>query len=45
MIDTTDETVNSAEYRDSVPFPPFWPDRPGFWFEQAESQFALAAIT
>jgi len=45
MMDTTDETVNSAVYRVSVRLPPFWPDRPAVWFAQAESQFELAAIT
>jgi len=45
MMDTTDETVSSAVYRVYVRLPPFWPDRPGVWFAQAESQFELAAIT
>lgn len=25
--------------------PPFWPDRPGLWFAQAEAQFNLASVT
>jgi len=45
MMDTTEETVNSAVYRVSQRLPPFWPDRPAVWFAQAESQFELAAIT
>jgi len=45
MMDTKDETVNSAVYRVSVRLPPFWPDRPAVWFAQADSQFELAAIT
>ena len=45
MMDTTDETVSSAVYRVYVRLPPFWPDRPGVWFAQTESQFELAAIT
>ena len=45
MMDTTDETVNSAVYRDSVRLPPLWLDRPPVWFAQAEYQFELAAIT
>jgi hypothetical protein len=28
-----------------VRLPPFWPDRPGLWFAQAEAQFALASVT
>jgi len=45
MMDTTDETVHSAVYRDTVHLPSFWPERPAFWFAQTESQFQLAAIT
>ena len=29
----------------AVRLPPFWPDRPGLWFVQAEAQFALATVT
>ena len=32
-------------YRAAVRLPPFWPDRPGMWFAQAEAQFALASVT
>jgi hypothetical protein len=28
-----------------VRFPPFWPDRPGLWFAQAEAQFNFANVT
>jgi len=45
MMDSTDETVNSAVYRVCVRLPPFGPERPAVWFAQAESQFELAAIT
>jgi len=45
MMDTTDETVNSAVYRVSVRLPHFWPGQPAVCFGQAESQFELTAIT
>jgi len=28
-----------------VRLPPFWPDRPGLWFAQAEGQFELSSAT
>jgi hypothetical protein len=28
-----------------VHLPPFWPDRLGLWFAQAEAQLALASVT
>jgi hypothetical protein len=32
-------------HRVSVKLPPFWAERPGLWFSQAESQFAISGIT
>jgi hypothetical protein len=29
----------------TVRLPPYWPDRPGLWFAQAEAQFNLASVT
>ena len=43
------ETPDSSEgghiYMPAMRLPPFWPDRPGLWFAQAEAQFAFATVT
>jgi hypothetical protein len=45
MQEASDSTPGVAAYRVVVHLPRFWPDRPAPWFEQAEAQFELAAIT
>jgi len=38
-------SVGGHIHRPAVRLPPFWPDRPGLWFAQAETPFVLATIT
>jgi hypothetical protein len=45
MQESTNNTQSAVIYRVAVRLPPFWPDRPGLWFAQAEAQFELASIT
>ena len=45
MQESPDSTPGAAIYRVAVRLPPFWPDRPGLWFAQAEAQFELASVT
>jgi hypothetical protein len=45
MQEAPDSSPATYFYRPTVRLPPFWPDRPGLWFAQAEAQFNLAAIS
>jgi hypothetical protein len=45
MQETPDSSQGGYTHRPAVRLPPFWPDRPGLWFAQAEAQFNLAAVT
>ena len=45
MQEAPDSSQGGHIYRAAVHLLPFWPDRPGLWFAQAEAQFALASVT
>jgi len=45
MMDTAEQTSSPEVHRVAVRLPTFWTDRPAVWFEQAEAQFEMAAIT
>jgi hypothetical protein len=45
MQEALDSSQGEHIYRAAVHLPPFWPDRPGLWFAQAEAEFALASIS
>ena len=45
MQEIPDSSAGGYIYRPAVRLPPFWPDRPGLWFAQAEAQFDLATVT
>lgn len=45
MQEAPDSSQGAHINRAAVRLPPFWPDRPGLWFAQAEAQFALASVT
>jgi len=45
MTKPADEIQSPEVYRVAVCLQPFWTDRSGIWFAQAEAQFELAAIT
>ena len=45
MQETPDSSEGGHTHRPAVRLPPFWPDRPGLWFAQAEAQFALDSVT
>ena len=42
-IEAAQETARTSAV--SVKLPPFWPDKTGLWFAQAEAQFAIKGIT
>jgi len=45
MQEAPDSSEGGHIHRPAVRLPPFWPDRPGLWFAQAEAQFVLATVT
>jgi len=45
MQEAPDSAQGGHIYRAAVRLPPFWSDRPGICFAQAEAQFALAFVT
>jgi len=45
MSENSDTTKGGHIHRSTVCLPPFWPDRPGVWFAQVESQFELSSVT
>jgi len=44
-METPDSSPRGQLYRVAIRLPPFWQDRPGLWFAQAEAQFALASVS
>ena len=44
MPEDPDSSQGGPIHRSTVRLPPFWPDRPGLWFTQAEGQFELASV-
>ena len=45
MQEAPDSSQGGHIHRATVRLPPFWPDRPGLWFAQAEAQFSFASVT
>jgi len=45
MPEDPDSSQGGPIHRSTVRLPPFWPDRPGLWFAQAEGQFELSSVT
>jgi hypothetical protein len=45
MQEASDSSRGEHITRATVRLWPFWPDRPGLWFAQAEAQFSLASVT
>jgi len=45
MQDVSDSSEGGHIHRPAVRLPPFFSDRPGLWFAQAEAQFSLASVT
>ena len=45
MSEDPDSFQGGHIHRPTVRLPPFWPDRPGLWFAQAEGQFELSSVT
>ena len=45
MQEAPDSSEGGHIHRPAVRLPPFWPDRPGLWFAQAEAQFNLVSVT
>jgi len=45
MQEDPDSSQGGHIHRATVRLPPFWPDKPGLWFAQAEAQFSLASVT
>ena len=45
MTENPDSSQGGHIYRSVVRLPPFWPDRPGLWFAQAEVQYELSSVT
>jgi len=45
MQEGPDSSEGGHIHRPAMRLPPFWTDRTGLWFAQAEAQFALASVT
>jgi len=45
LQEASDSSEGGRIHRPAVRLPPFWPDRPGLWFAQAEAKFFHASVT